>query len=78
MLAAGILDAGGRNACLSLASSRGAGFVKPSAVAGVVIWAQHWFWFPLYHFFSLALAPTMIVGLTKKLEMPTGWRARTV
>merc|ERR1719240_1834964 len=74
VLAAGILDAGGRNVCLSLASS-GAGFVKSSAVAGVVIWAQHWYWYPMYHFLSLALAPTMLVGLNRELKMPTAFRA---
>ena len=72
VVAAGILDAGGRNACISMQSA--GGFTKLSAVAGLVIWAQHWYWFPCYHFLSLSLAPTMLLGLNKDLKMPTAFR----
>lgn len=68
IMAAGILDAGGRNCAISLQSS--GGFLKRGACAGLVLWAQSWYWYPMFHFFSLALAPTMLVGLNSDFEMP--------
>lgn len=69
ILAQGILDAGGRNAVISLQSRTG--FAKMSAAVGIVIWAQHWFWYPLMHFVELALQPTALVGLNINLMLPT-------
>jgi 26S proteasome regulatory subunit N2 len=68
IMAAGILDAGGRNSAIVLQSS--GGFLKSSACAGLVLWAQSWYWYPMFHFFSLALTPTMLVGLNSDFEMP--------
>merc|ERR1711871_214736 len=68
IVAAGIIDAGGRNAAVALQSS--GGFLKHSACAGLVLWLQSWYWYPMFHFFSLALTPTMIVGLNSNFEMP--------
>ncbi len=68
ILATGILDAGGRNCVVSLQSR--AGFMKMGAAVGVMMWLQAWYWYPLYHFLSLALAPTMLIGLNKDFDMP--------
>merc|ERR1712159_590404 len=68
IVAAGIMDAGGRNCAVALQSS--SGFLKHSACAGLVLWLQSWYWYPMFHFFSLALTPTMIVGLNSNFEMP--------
>lgn len=62
ILAAGILDAGGRNTTIDLDSMRG--------VVGMIVFLQHWFWYPFLHFFSLAVVPTHVTVLTEDLKMP--------
>lgn len=74
VLAAGLLDAGGRNMMVMLQSN--SGFTKASACVGLALWAQYWYWFPNLHFMSLALAPTMVVGLNGDLMMPKAFSAR--
>ncbi|KAI9916700.1 hypothetical protein PsorP6_016713 [Peronosclerospora sorghi] len=71
ILAQGILDAGGRNVVISLQSHTG--FTKMAAVVGLAIWAQHWFWYPLFHFLELSFQTTMAVGLNKDLKLPRGF-----
>lgn len=68
ILAAGILDAGGRNCVVSLQSR--AGFMKMGAAVGVMMWLQSWYWYPLYHMLTLAFAPTMLIGLNKDFDIP--------
>ncbi|KAI9983838.1 hypothetical protein PInf_007915 [Phytophthora infestans] len=68
ILAQGILDAGGRNVVISLQSH--SGFTKMAAVVGLAIWAQHWFWYPLFNFLELSFQTTMAVGLNKDLKLP--------
>jgi 26S proteasome regulatory subunit N2 len=63
------MDAGGRNCAVALQSSRG--FLKHSACAGLALWAQSWYWYPMFHFFSLALTPTVLIGLNSNFDMPT-------
>ena len=46
-----------------------------SAVVGVAAFLQYWYWFPLFHFFSLAVHPTALVGLTSDLRIPTSFQA---
>ncbi|POM73819.1 26S proteasome non-ATPase regulatory subunit [Phytophthora palmivora] len=71
ILAQGILDAGGRNVVISLQSHTG--FTKMAAVVGLAIWAQHWFWYPLFNFLELSFQTTMAVGLNKDLKLPRGF-----
>ncbi|KAL4147647.1 hypothetical protein PRNP1_011401 [Phytophthora ramorum] len=71
ILAQGILDAGGRNVVISLQSHTG--FTKMAAVVGLAIWAQHWFWYPLFNFLELSFQTTMVVGLNKDLKLPRGF-----
>lgn len=66
-LAAGILDAGGRNMCVALTSRTG--FLRQGAVVGMMCWLHYWYWYPLLQFFSLALAPTAIIGVTKDMKI---------
>jgi len=68
ILAAGIIDSGGRNVTISMASD--GGFVKNSAVAGLALWTNYWYWFPCQHFLSLAMTPSYSIGLNKNLLMP--------
>lgn len=63
ILSTGIIDAGGRNCSLMLGSRTG--FTKMTSAVGLVLWLQHWHWYPMMHMFSLALTPTYTIGLNK-------------
>ncbi|ETV82919.1 hypothetical protein H257_04690 [Aphanomyces astaci] len=71
IFAQGILDAGGRNVVISMQSHTG--FTKMSAVVGLALWSQHWFWYPMSHFMELALQPTVLIGLNHDLKLPTAF-----
>jgi 26S proteasome regulatory subunit N2 len=66
-LGQGILDAGGRNVTISLVSRSGA--KSMSAVVGMALFTQFWYWFPLAHCLSLGFAPTAVVGLDVDLKV---------
>jgi 26S proteasome regulatory subunit N2 len=68
ILSTGLLDAGGRNCVISLGSRNG--FTKMTSAAGLVLWLQHWHWYPLMHMFSLAVTPTCTIGLNKDFKYP--------
>jgi len=68
ILSTGILDAGGRNCSLTLGSRNG--FTKMTSAVGLVLWLQHWHWYPMMHMFSLALTPTYTIGLNKDFKFP--------
>ena len=68
ILSIGIIDAGGRNCALQLGSRTG--FTKMTSAVGLALWLQHWHWFPMMHMFSLALTPTLTIGLNKDLKYP--------
>lgn len=74
ILATGILDAGGRNVTLNMQSR--AGFTKSSAVVGLALWVQYWYWYPLMHFLSLAFTPTFLIGLNKDFKLPNKFATR--
>merc|ERR1712137_717787 len=71
ILSAGIIDAGGRNCSLGLGSRNG--FTKMTSAVGLVLWLQHWHWYPMMHMFSLALTPTYTIGLNKDFKYPKGF-----
>eukprot|EP00899_Mesostigma_viride_P015362 jgi/Mesvir1/23827/Mv10633-RA.2 len=68
ILAYGILDAGGRNVAISLRAP--SGHHRLTAVIGLAVFAQYWFWYPLVYFVSLAFAPTALIGLNAELKVP--------
>jgi len=68
VLAKGIIDAGGRNVSIILGSRNG--FTKMTGAVGVTLWLQHWHWYPMLHMFSLAVAPTFMIGLNHELKYP--------
>ena len=67
-LAIGIIDAGGRNCTISLQTQTGN--LNMSAVVGMAIFTQYWYWFPFTHFLSLAFTPTSITGVDEDLDIP--------
>lgn len=68
IIAQGIIDAAGRNVTISLQSRTG--HTNVSAVVGMLVFTQFWYWYPLGHFLSLAFKPTSIIGLNSDLKMP--------
>eukprot|EP00048_Salpingoeca_helianthica_P022316 m.17581 g.17581 ORF g.17581 m.17581 type:complete len:928 (-) comp7164_c0_seq1:44-2827(-) len=68
IFAQGILEAGGRNATIALA--RDHGHMDVPAVAGLMLFTQSWFWFPLGHCLSLALRPAAIICVKSDLKLP--------
>ncbi|TQD91956.1 hypothetical protein C1H46_022472 [Malus baccata] len=67
ILAAGILDAGGRNVTISLSKTK---HDKVTTVVGLAVFGQFWYWYPLIYFISLAFSPTALIGLNSDLKVP--------
>ena len=68
ILSTGILNSCGRNATISLTTRDGN--IRPNAVAGLVLFTQHWYWYPLLNFISLAYTPTALIAVDKNLKVP--------
>ncbi|MCO5552254.1 hypothetical protein L7F22_005766 [Adiantum nelumboides] len=68
ILASGILDAGGRNVTIALQSRTK--HDRITAVIGMAVFTQFWYWYPLIYFASLSFAPTAFIGLNHDLNMP--------
>lgn len=68
VLASGLIDAGGRNGSISLSSATG--HRRMSAIVGMAMFTQFWYWFPLVHFIGLSIKPSALIGLNKDLKMP--------
>lgn len=69
VLSQGILDAGGRNVTISL-SSRNGQYNNLSAIVGMVLFTQFWYWYPLALMLNLSFTPTVVLGLDSNLKMP--------
>jgi len=67
-LGQGLIDAGGRNVTISLQSR--AGSKNTSAIVGMALFCQFWYWYPLAHCACLAFEPTGIIGLNGSLQTP--------
>jgi 26S proteasome regulatory subunit N2 len=68
ILSTGLIDVGGRNCALSLGSKNG--FTKMNSAVGLVLWLQHWHWYPMMHMLSLTVTPTCTIGLNKDFKYP--------
>jgi len=68
IISTGIIDVGGRNCALSLGSRNG--FTKMSSAVGLVLWLQHWHWYPMLNMLSLTVTPTCTIGLNKDFKYP--------
>ncbi|KAG2582448.1 hypothetical protein PVAP13_6KG108500 [Panicum virgatum] len=68
ILASGILDAGGRNVTIKLKSK--SKHDRLTAVVGLAVFTQFWYWYPLTYFISLAFSPTALIGLNSDLKVP--------
>ncbi|KAJ4955156.1 hypothetical protein NE237_011939 [Protea cynaroides] len=68
ILASGILDAGGRNVTIRLLSKTK--HDKVTAVVGLAVFSQFWYWYPLIYFISLSFSSTAFIGLNYDLKVP--------
>lgn len=64
ILAQGIIDAGGRNMTVNLQSRTGHNNI--SAVVGMLVFIQYWYWFPLAHFLCISFTPSCLIALDDK------------
>ncbi len=69
---AGILDAGGRNSVIQLLAPSGSR--RMVAFAGMTLFTQFWFWFPLANMLALSFQPACLIGLDSQLRKPAGWK----
>ena len=67
-LSIGIIDAGGRNCTIGLQTQTGN--LNMSAIVGMAVFTQYWYWFPFTHFLSLAFTPTSMTGVDQDLDVP--------
>jgi len=68
ILGCGLIDASGRNVTISL-FNRHNSCKRQSAIIGMAIFWQYWYWYPLIPFITLCLQPTMVMALNHELEM---------
>ena len=68
VVAAGLIDAGGRNGTISFTS--GSGHSRMTAIVGVAMFTQFWYWYPLVHFIGLSIKPAALIALNQDLKMP--------
>lgn len=67
VLAAGLLDAGGRNCTFAMHKQR---HRLDKAVVGVFMFLQYWYWYPYLLMITLAMQPTCIIALNESLDLP--------
>lgn len=72
ILSQGILNAAGRNATISLITRDGN--LRQNAIVGMMMFMQHWYWYPMLNFLNLTLTPTALIGLNKDLKVPKGFK----
>jgi len=68
ILSTGIINSCGRNATISLTTRDGN--IRPNAITGMVLFMQHWYWYPLLNFISLSFTPTALIAVNKDLKVP--------
>ncbi|ODV94336.1 hypothetical protein PACTADRAFT_51196 [Pachysolen tannophilus NRRL Y-2460] len=68
-LSQGIIDAGGRNVTIQLENLQ-TGTLNMTAIVGLTMFSQFWYWFPLTHFLALSFSPTSIIGIREDLKIP--------
>lgn len=68
VVAAGIVDAGGRNGVIALTSATG--YPRMRAIVGLAMFTQFWYWYPMVHFIGLSIKPSALICLNKDVKMP--------
>jgi 26S proteasome regulatory subunit N2 len=72
ILSQGIINAAGRNATISLTTRDGN--LRQNAIVGMIMFMQHWYWYPMLNFLNLTLTPTALIGLNSSLKVPKNFK----
>ena len=72
ILGQGIINAGGRNCTISMVTRDGN--MRQNAIVGMMLFMQHWYWYPMQNFLSMTLTPTALIGLNKDLKVPKSFK----
>ena len=72
LMASGLVDAGGCNMFVRLVDA-GGNKIIPRAVVGMMLWTQHWFWYPMSTMISLAMRPGFILGVNEDFKVPSSF-----
>jgi 26S proteasome regulatory subunit N2 len=72
IISQGIINAAGRNASISLLTRDGN--LRQNAIVGMMMFTQHWYWYPMLNFLNLTLTPTALIGLDKNLKVPKSFK----
>jgi len=72
ILSVGIINAAGRNATISLTTRDGN--LRQNAIIGLIMFTQHWYWYPMLNFLNLAFTPTALIGLNNELKVPKSFK----
>lgn len=70
----GIINAAGRNATICLTTRDGN--VRQNAITGLVLFMQHWYWYPMLNFVTLAMTPTALIAVNKDLKVPKSFQVK--
>ena len=73
IISQGVLNAAGRNATISLTTRDGN--LRQNAIVGLMLFTQHWYWYPMLNFLNLALTPTAIIGINDQLKVPKSFKS---
>jgi 26S proteasome regulatory subunit N2 len=68
----GILNAAGRNSTISMTTNDGN--LRQTAIVGLVLFLQHWYWYPMLNFLTLALTPTALIAVDTNLKVPKSFK----
>lgn len=68
VVAAGVVDAGGRNGVIALTSATG--YPRMRAIVGLALFTQFWYWYPMVHFIGLSIKPSALICLNQDMKMP--------
>ena len=70
----GIINAAGRNATICLTTRDGN--IRQNAITGLVLFMQHWYWYPMLNFVTLAMTPTAMIAVNKDLKVPKSFQVK--
>lgn len=72
IISKGIINAAGRNSTISLTTHDGN--LRQNSVVGLVLFLQHWYWYPMLNFLSLSLTPTCLIAVDSNLKVPKSFK----
>jgi 26S proteasome regulatory subunit N2 len=72
IIAQSITEIGGRNSTINLVSNSGNN--RMGAIAGLALFTQYYYWFPMIHFLHLAARPSILFALDSNLRVVSNFK----